>query len=187
MVVAGSVSDLTRTQLDYLEKECGARLASVDVRPFVLGTSMESACEDLARTVAEASSAHDIFGFRVAKTPDMVVDLNGEAAAGGTTLDELSQRIVQGLARLAKRALELAGVPLKGVYLSGGDVTMAFCNALGAQAIELEDEIIPHVSYGALRGGEFDGLKVTTKGGLIGVTDTAWQCIKYMAAPVITR
>jgi uncharacterized protein YgbK (DUF1537 family) len=74
----------------------------------------------------------------------------------------------------------VAGVPIKGVYLTGGDLTVAFCNALGASAIELEDEIIPHISYGALRGGPYDGLKVTTKGGFIGVADTAWHCVKYM-------
>ncbi len=81
---------------------------------------------------------------------------------------------------MVSKTIEVAGVPIKGVYLTGGDLTVAFCNALGASAIELEDEIIPHISYGALRGGPYDGLKVTTKGGFIGVADTAWHCVKYM-------
>ena len=111
----------------------------------------------------------------------MVVDLEAEARARGLTLDDISQRITQNLANLAHKTIQLAGVQIKGAYLTGGDLTVAFCNAFGASAIELEDEIIPHVSYGALRGGPYDGLKVTTKGGFIGVADTAWQCIKYMA------
>ncbi|MDR3589532.1 MAG: four-carbon acid sugar kinase family protein [Negativicutes bacterium] len=180
LVVSGSVSDLTRSQLDYLEKECGARLISVDVRLFLDGGYDEEICEGLARAAAEASARHDVFGFRVAETADMVLDLEGEAASRGISLDEISRRITCSLASLAKRALELADVAVKGVYLTGGDVTVAFCSVLGAHAIELEDEIIPHISYGCLRGGRFSGLKVTTKGGFIGAGDTAWQCIKYM-------
>ena len=154
MVVAGSVSDLTRVQLDYLEKQCGARLISVDVRLFLACACEESVFESLARTAAEAAATHDIFGFRVAPTADMVLDLEAEAAARGVSLDEISQRITHSLADLARRVLELISEPVKGIYLTGGDVTVSFCNALGAQAIELQDEIIPHVSLRCASRGE---------------------------------
>lgn len=180
MVVSGSVSELTRGQLDFLEKECRGRLISVDVKLFLDNDYDQNMFEHLARAAAEASVYHDVFGFRAAETADMVINLEGAATFRGITLDEISRRITTGLAKLARRALELADVAVKGVYLTGGDVTVAFCNVFGAQAIELEDEIIPHISYGCLRGGPFNGLKVTTKGGFIGAGDTAWQCIKYM-------
>lgn len=180
LVIAGSVSEMTRTQLDYLEKECGARLINVDVRNFLDGVYDDANTNLLASAAVEASKCYDIFGFRVAATSELVIDLEAEAMVRGITVGELSQRITFNLAKLARRVLELNDIEIKGAYLTGGDVTVSFCCALGAQAIELEDEIIPHVSYGSLRGGNYDGLKVTTKGGFIGTTDTAWNCIKYM-------
>ena len=180
LVVAGSISEVTRTQLDYLEKQGGARLVSVDVRNFLDGQCDGEVERSLACAAVEASTDHSIFGFRVAETPEMVLDLAAEARARGLTLDDMSQRITTNLANLARKTIEAAGVKIKGAYLTGGDLTVAFCNALGASAIELEDEIIPHVSYGCLRGGSYDGMKVTTKGGFIGGADTAWHCIKYM-------
>ena len=180
MVVAGSISEITRTQLDYLEKQCGARLVSVDVRSFLDGQCDGEVERSLACAAVEASVDHSIFGFRVAETPEMVLDLESEARARGLTLDDMSQRITANLSNLARKTIDAAGVQIKGAYLTGGDLTVAFCNALGASAIELEDEIIPHVSYGCLRGGLHDGMKVTTKGGFIGGADTAWHCIKYM-------
>jgi uncharacterized protein YgbK (DUF1537 family) len=180
LVVAGSISELTRVQLDYLEKQCGARLVSVDVRSFLEGACDAEVEHTLACAAVAASRDHAIFGFRVAETPEMVLDLESEARARGLTLDDMSQRITSNLATLARKTIDAAGVEIKGAYLTGGDLTVAFCNALGASAIELEDEIIPHVSYGCLRGGLHDGMKVTTKGGFIGVADTAWNCIKYM-------
>jgi uncharacterized protein YgbK (DUF1537 family) len=180
LVVAGSISELTRAQLDHLTKQCGARLVSVDVRHFLDGECDRGIEHSLACAAAEASRDHAIFGFRVAETPEMVLDLEAEARTRGLTLDDISRRIARNLANLARKTIEAAGVEIKGAYLTGGDLTVAFCNALGASAIELEDEIIPHISYGCLRGGPYDGLKVTTKGGFIGVADTAWHCIKYM-------
>jgi uncharacterized protein YgbK (DUF1537 family) len=180
LVVAGSISELTRTQLDYLTKQCSARLISVDVRHF-----LDIACDpEIEKTLGcaavVASRDHAVFGFRVAETPEMVVDLELEAQARGLSVDDLSRRIARNLANLARKTIESSGVAIKGAYLTGGDLTVAFCKALGASAIELEEEIMPHISYGCLRGGPYDGLKVTTKGGFVGGADTAWQCIKYM-------
>jgi len=130
--------------------------------------------------VAEGGSKHEVFGFRVAETADMVFDLAAEASARSISADALSQRISSNLARVAKRTLELCRPEVRGIYVTGGDVTVSVCNALGAHAIELEDEIIPLAAYGSLRGGPFDGMKITTKGGLIGIHDTAAHCIRYM-------
>ena len=180
LVVAGSVTELTRAQVDHLAKGCGAKLICLNVNFFLDGPCSRDTVEQLAREVAEAGCQHEVFGFRVAETPDMVFDLAAEARTRAISTDMLSQRITDNLAQVARRALELCSPPVKGIYVTGGDVTVAVCNALGAHAIELEDEIIPLAAYGSLRGGPFDGLKITTKGGLIGVHDTAWHCIKYM-------
>ena len=111
----------------------------------------------------------------------MVLDLEAEARARNMSLDDMSRRIAGNLPRLARKTLESATIEIKGAYLTGGDLAVAFCNALDASAIELEDEIIPHFSYGCLREGPYDGFKVTTKGGFTGVDDTVWNCFNYMA------
>ena len=161
---AGSVSDPTRAQLDHLERECDARLVSVDVRHFLGGECDAATSAALVADAVAATRTADIFGFRAAESRDMIVDLASEAAARAASVDEIAQRITGNLARLARKVLEVPGLSVKRVYLTGGDMTVSFCNALGALAIELEEEIFPHVSYGVLRGGKFDGIKVTTKG-----------------------
>jgi uncharacterized protein YgbK (DUF1537 family) len=63
----------------------------------------------------------------------------------------------------------LAAVPA--LVLSGGDTASAVCRALGAERIDLEDEIIPGVPWGVLRGGSADGRPVATKSGGFGAPD----------------
>ena len=179
-IVAGSVSEATRTQLELLHMERHAGFVNVDVIPFLDAVVTDEEARSIAAALGKVSEEHDLFGMRVGESPEMVLDLYQEAKKRNATVDDVSSRITFSLGKIARYTLDTMPLWPKGIYLTGGDMTVAFCKALGAHAIELEDEIIPHVSYGSLKGGKYSGLKITTKGGLIGKSDTAWECIKYM-------
>ncbi|WP_083515207.1 hypothetical protein [Fervidicola ferrireducens] len=42
-------------------------------------------------------------------------------------------------------------------------MTVAFCQEVGALAVEVSGEVLPLAAYGTLVGGDFDGLKIVTK------------------------
>jgi uncharacterized protein YgbK (DUF1537 family) len=65
----------------------------------------------------------------------------------------------------------LARNPLAPLLLSGGDTASLVMRALGAQSIDLLDEVMPGVPRGILRGGDFDGRTVLTKSGGFGRPD----------------
>jgi uncharacterized protein YgbK (DUF1537 family) len=75
----------------------------------------------------------------------------------------------------------LAGAPA--LVLSGGDTAAAVCRALGAQRIELVDEIIPGVPWGVLRGGAQDGIPVATKSGGFGAPDALIRIANFFRCP----
>lgn len=180
MVVGGSVSETTRLQLGYLQAECQAGLLGLDVSGFLDEVIDDEVAESIACDVYELSQKHDIFGIRVGETANLVLDVYAEARKRNISVDDLSNHITLSLGKIAWYTIAKIQCPLKGVYLTGGDATVSFCKAMGAQAIEMEDEIIPHVTYGSLKGGRYEGLKIATKGGLIGQKDTAHECIQYM-------
>ncbi len=180
MVVGGSVSETTRLQLGYLQTECHAGLLGLDVSGFLDRIIDDELAEAIACKVYALSEQYDIFGIRVGENANLVLDIYMEAKTRNQSVDEISSRITLSLGKIAWYTLGKMKCPLKGVYLTGGDATVSFCKAMKAQAIEMEDEIIPHVTYGNLKGGCYDGLKIATKGGLIGKKDTAYECIQYM-------
>ena len=55
-----------------------------------------------------------------------------------------------------------------GLFLSGGDTAELICDAFGVDAIELQGEILPGISWGWLKGGLTHGLAVGTKSGGFG-------------------
>ncbi len=59
-------------------------------------------------------------------------------------------------------------------------MTVAFCQEVGALAVEVSGEVLPLAASRTLVGGDFDGLKIVTKGGLVGNTESAAKCVEFL-------
>lgn len=81
---------------------------------------------------------------------------------------DLSDIISDRLNKIARKILDMKEFNIKLIYLSGGDTAQGFLKNVNSTAMELLEEIIPLAVYGKIIGGEFNGLNVVTKGGLIG-------------------
>ncbi|MGB9858959.1 MAG: four-carbon acid sugar kinase family protein [Moorellaceae bacterium] len=180
LVVSGSASALTRLQLDNLYQRYKAKLINIDVRQLLDNGLTQDAEAAIAYRIKELSARANIFGLRVAEKEEMVINLEDEAGVRGLSTEIVASRITATLARIARKVLKLGIPDLKGVYLTGGDMTVAFCEACGARAIELKGEVLPLAAYGILMGGEFEGLPVVTKGGLVGGPEGACKCVEYL-------
>lgn len=180
LVVAGSASDLTNSQLIYLKNQTSAKIVTVDIRPFIESDDEHPNEIIIAHRIQQLSHLADVVGIKAAGYADMLIDIKLEAEKRGLTSDDITNRITHSLARIVRRVLD-DGIPdLKGIYLTGGDMTVAFCQECEVKALELYGEIQPHISYGTLVGGSASGVSIVTKGGLIGKADTIVTCIQYM-------
>jgi D-threonate/D-erythronate kinase len=92
----------------------------------------------------------------------------------------VTERLVQGLARAAARAMD--AVAPSALILTGGDTARAVCAALGAQALEISREAAPGVPISHFQGGRWDGLPVVTKAGGFGEPDTLVRVIQVLEA-----
>lgn len=65
------------------------------------------------------------------------------------------------------------------VVATGGDVAMAVCRALKAEALRLEVEVLPGVPASTLVGGPYDGLWIVTKAGGFGREDALVAVLEW--------
>jgi uncharacterized protein YgbK (DUF1537 family) len=149
LVVSGSLTWQTRDQLLQLERQ-GVRFVDVDAGRLDVGGVLGHLRELLA-----AAPAPGAVGVRA----------------------ETARRIPEALGEIVR--LCLAERPVGGLYATGGDVTVRVMAALGAEGIELEEEVLPLAVAGRLRGGPHGGLPFTTKGGLIGGPLAAVACVEH--------
>ena len=182
IVVAGSTTELTARQLAALEQATGARLEAVDIAALAGGAGgsehedgrRRREVERLASAIASAWG-RACTGLRTSRGPDDAVrDLT--PAQQARFLDGLGLAVRMGL----EQAQERSGLPAGGLYLTGGDVAAAVLRALGAAAIELDDQVLPLAALGRLVGGPFAGLRVVSKGGLVGGEDAAVRCVRRL-------
>lgn len=176
LVVSGSATELTRSQLARLAAEHPVRV----VRPVTAGGGLlpdvEATADALTAALAEAVPGDVVLLATVLDDTD-VVEI-GPADA---------ERLPHELARCVHRALERRRVD--GLFTTGGDVTSALLAELAADGLDVEDELVPLAVAGTLVGGPWEGLPIVTKGGLIGDAHTIVGCVEHLrrAAEAVRR
>ena len=58
-----------------------------------------------------------------------------------------------------------------------------FAGRPACEYIDLMDEVLPGIPYGAIRGGAFDGISIVTKSGGFGAPDALIQVAEYFSCP----
>ena len=181
LIVAGSASDLTNTQINYLKNHSNSQIIVIDIRPFIESDDEHPIENTIANRLSILSQMTNIVGIKAAGYTDMLIDIDVEAKKRGVTPDCITSRITHALARIVYKVLQKSSAAdFDGLYLTGGDMTVAFCQEAGIEALELYGEIQPHISFGQFVGGIADKIPFVTKGGMIGEADTIIQCIDYM-------
>ncbi|MBP2652503.1 MAG: type effector Hrp-dependent outer protein [Firmicutes bacterium] len=172
LLVAGSVSEITRGQMVSFLKTPGARLVQMNVAGLFRDKDAEiKRCIQAARALLMAGS--DVLVTSAVDKTD--VD-NAVAAGEGCGLSK-AEVSCQTAAALGAVAAALAELELAGMILTGGDTAACVCEKLGAEAIEVVAEVAVGIPLGLLVGGRCDGLKVVTKAGAFG-EEAAFSCAR---------
>jgi uncharacterized protein YgbK (DUF1537 family) len=170
LLVAGSVSEVTRGQILTLERLSG--VARVELDPVALvgevgvAEAEERRCQ---RATAQALDGGRSVALSLTPSTGARLAVRDATVGGSSGPRDVSARIASALGSIA------AGVAaernLAGMVLTGGDTAKAACLALGAVGLELLDEVEPGVPLGRLvvkGSGRHAGLAVVTKAGAFG-------------------
>ena len=181
LMCVGSVTSATVEQLQHAFENLDVsweflRAEEVIGEPEQAEQEISRVCERLSRKAGD-SEVLCISSNRLDLS--RTLDLAKEAERRGVDAEELSNRINRAIAAAAERMLD--SVPtIGGVFASGGDITVALCESSSAEGVALEKEVIPLAARGALVGGRRAGLRIISKGGIVGGTDAATLCVQSL-------
>ena len=173
--MVGSVTDTTFKQLKKAYDQPFFHFINLDAEKLL---NEKTAKQETDRVLKEAlNSKHE---FTVIATTDpndrKVLNLHDLAIERNSDVDAISKIINVRLAVLLSEIIDKAK-DVRGIFTSGGDVTLSFLTHSGAKGIKLEQEVIPLCVYGKVVEGKYDGLNMITKGGMIG-DENAYLTIK---------
>lgn len=164
----GSVTNLTRKQVEMLNIKRNSHLIKVSVENLLDAQTFVQEAEMVLREVRAHLSETSILGVVTSLEEQDVFDLKAYADAHHISEEETSGRINEKLALLTQQVLAQFKPSFKGLYTSGGDVTVAVMHQIHSTGFHIKEEIMPLAVGAEIVGGEFEDLPIVTKGGLIG-------------------
>lgn len=175
LIIAGSVSHTTQTQIAEFRKNVNAELVKVNVAAL-----LENRPAELYRCAAAVNDAAAAGGAVLIASAVNDSDVAKAVQAGkihNLGSREVSEYTAQALAELAKM---LDMQQIGGLVLTGGDTAVHVLKALGAVNIEIMNEVAPGIPLGVLQGGSCDGMKVVTKAGAFGDKDCFIKAVQAL-------
>ena len=156
LLIVGSHMQKAREQLDYMAQTADMLMYKIDVQRLM--DDFDAECQSAIEYLLSCTRSHRLMCLTTAY---------GAKINNPKVQEELPQRLVA----LVERVMSAGKWPIKLCYLCGGDVAKAFIDGSGADGIDLIDEVIPLAVYGTLMGGRHSGMRILTKGGMIGESD----------------
>jgi uncharacterized protein YgbK (DUF1537 family) len=176
LLVAGSVSSVTRKQLDLFlsyHKVKGVKLDSTSL------VSKKTRDNEIASALQKAKMYYDQ-GYHIALyssgETDDIVKAQAEGEKNGFDKTEVSNQIVHALGELTNDLLETKS--FQGIILTGGDTAKQVCKHINVVGIELSEEVETGVPIGKLLGRH--SMYAVTKAGAFGTENTFIKSMKIL-------
>lgn len=183
-IAIGSVSDLTQRQIKKLKYDRKVWLETISVQELIDISRDSKKAKPIVNTLISKLEQFDLIGIDTVETPEHVCDLVSIAEKNNITMDEASNALNKGIAEITGQVLLTQDSPIRGIYTSGGDITVSVVHRLGSNGFLLKDEVEPLAVYGHLVGGECNEYAIVTKGGFVGNDNTLVHCIDYLTTKV---
>lgn len=181
LATVGSVNAVAKNQMDELFLAQKVLNVFVDTKELV--ESEERRNIEIQRVVGEIITNCDSFEICTVIgngiMPENRLDLSMYAARFQCSYEDVSNFINDSLAEITYQILR-ENQAFKGLYTSGGDITVAVSKKFKTAGIRLLDEVVPLAAFGEFIAGEFDGLKIITKGGMAGDKNAMNECMHFL-------
>ncbi len=177
----GSIADTTRAQLERLSKD--RDIFKIDINSRAILGDINTKYKEIDKVinkVIENKDLYDVFCVVLDSLYEEVrINLDEEAKKQNTTKEFLSQIMNTSVAEISYRIMkEIKSI--KGIFSSGGDISVSICRKFNSAGLELLDEVMPLAAYGKFIEGEFPDMKIVSKGGMVGKEDGMELCVDYL-------
>jgi uncharacterized protein YgbK (DUF1537 family) len=178
LVIAGSVSSVTRCQVDTLRQRAGVVCIEADPCAFLKPASAQAETDRCCQAAVSAIGAGKDVVIVSGHSDEIVTRTIEEGLSTGLSPRQSSEAVAEALGGLCRRIA--LNAPLGGLVLTGGDIAVSCCRHLSAGGISVLREVAPGIPAGVLKGGQRPGLGVVTKAGAFGAEDALCKAVDWL-------
>lgn len=175
LVVAGSMSEMTRRQVEQAQRSGRVDVVRIAVQTL-LGPEDES--EHIVAQACEILMQNRHCVLQTSSSVDDRNQIDALTAHYELSREALGEKLSQRLGDITLAILDRARTG--GLFLTGGDIAIAVANALGAEGYRIQSEVAPCIPCGTFVNSEIDDLPVITKAGGFGTDSTLCEALHYI-------
>jgi uncharacterized protein YgbK (DUF1537 family) len=179
IVIAGSVSNRTRDQIDYAVNRLPLSLIEVDICKLFNGEKSREKGRILDSVSESARSGKDVI-IRSAPSITSVSDSFDLGQKYGHDRSDVSEMIALFLGEITADIIRQ--IDINGLLLTGGDTAIKTARSLEATGIILDNEIQSGIPYGHFIEEQFRDITVVTKAGGFGREDAIFQTLNFLTS-----
>ncbi|MCD1127658.1 four-carbon acid sugar kinase family protein [Jinshanibacter sp. LJY008] len=177
LVVAGSMSEATRKQIMYAQREKSLAIIDVDVEKL-LGAENQNETKQIITQAAEVLRQHQHCVLRTCRDEAARQKIDQLCKCYQLSRQQLGDKISSTLGAITLELLALSQIG--GLFLTGGDIAIAVARALNAEGYRISAEVSPCIPCGAFVNSEIDDLPVITKAGGFGADNALSDAIYFI-------
>ena len=177
VVIAGSVSEITRKQIDYASRKSSVRLIDIDIEK-ILGGDQALEKKRIFVVVKESSGKGENIIIRSAPNNDSVALSLEAGQKHGLTGSEISEAIALFLGEIAGEIIR--NIKINGILLTGGDIAIKTAQSLMVSGTIILDEIQPGIPYGHFTEEQYKNVTIVTKAGGFGSEDAILRVFDFL-------
>ncbi|MTI59417.1 MAG: four-carbon acid sugar kinase family protein [Firmicutes bacterium] len=176
--IVGSVSEVSRRQVEYAEKKLKLNVIDVDVECLLKGEYEEELSRIITRANQFIKEKRGDIIIRSARSRELVKRVKEIANQRGMNGLEISNLIAHFIGTIAKKLY--LNKKVQGLLLTGGDIAVKSASLIGAEATIIENEVLPGIPVGVFKGENLPATPVVTKAGGFGDKEAIVEIFNYL-------
>lgn len=177
VVIAGSVSEVTRNQIEYAKERLSLTIIDVGIEKIFTG-ERDLEKNRIIATVKESSLKGEDIIIRSAPTKASVTKSFEQGEIYGLNKYDVSEKIALFLGDIARYVIQ--ETQINGILFTGGDTAIKALEALNAHGTLINDEIEPGIPYGRFIDEQYNNIIVVTKAGGFGNEEAIFHVLNFL-------
>ncbi|MBO1265454.1 four-carbon acid sugar kinase family protein [Proteiniclasticum sp. SCR006] len=171
--IIGSVSDVTRSQIEYAKERLPLHIIHYKVDMMF----DEENKRKIAVEIAELLKNGNDVALYTAENRNVIDQTIDYAEAKGMSHFEISDFIAKSLGEITGDLMRCCKENLSGVYITGGDTLIKIAKELDISGMIIKDEVLPAIPIGRFVSDEFEDIDIVTKAGAFGKEDAFYHIL----------
>jgi 2-keto-3-deoxygluconate transporter len=177
IIIAGSVSDVTRKQIDYAKEKLAVTLIDVEIGTLFTKAKLLEKNRIIGIIKKSSQKGEDII-IRSATSKTTVTKSFEKGQEYGLDKYKVSETIASFLGEIASYIIQ--EIKINGILFTGGDTAIKATQCLNISGTIIQDEILPGVPYGHFVNEKYKHIIVVSKAGGFGNEDAIYQVLNFL-------